>query len=77
MSHDINTQLFERAQEMLEYWTGTMWERMIQRDIEESDFETLRYHVVEAEKEMAIQEDEELLGKVQAIVDKGEFPDAY
>lgn len=57
MSDNINTELLERANEMMDYHAGTMWERMIQRDIEESDLESLRYHVVQAEREMAVQED--------------------
>lgn len=57
MSNEINTQLLARAHEQMEYWTGTMWERMIQRDIDESDLESLNYHVTHAEAEMSMQED--------------------
>lgn len=56
MSNQANTQLMERAQEAMEYWTGTMHERVLQRDIDSGDVEALRYHLVEAEREMAIQE---------------------
>ena len=57
MSNDVNTILCERAAEQMEYWAGTMWERIIQRDLDTDDWEALRYHVVLAEKEMALQED--------------------
>lgn len=57
MSNQVNTNLLEKANEMCEYWTGTMHERVIQRDIEANDLEALQYHVAEAEREMRLQED--------------------
>lgn len=57
MSNNINQALIERANEAMEYWTGTMWERVIERDLATHDLEALRYHLNEAEKEMSIQED--------------------
>ena len=65
MSNLINDKLLEEAYEMTEYWAGTMWERMIQRDIECLDLDALKYHVNEARKEMAIQEDGWTLDEVK------------
>lgn len=62
MSNNINQDLLERAYEVMEQETGTMWERMIKRDIESGDLESLRYHVVEAERHLAIEEDNLLIG---------------
>ena len=42
---------------MTEYWTGTMHARILERDIEANDLEALRYHLVQAEHEMKMQED--------------------
>lgn len=58
MSNTINETLLSRAWEMIEYWTGTMHARVIERDLQENDLEALRYHVDQAEREMSIQEDE-------------------
>lgn len=56
MSNTTNSDLMERAQEQLEYWTGTMWERLIQRDLTQNDLESLRYHLRQAEAEQSLQE---------------------
>lgn len=61
MSNKSNDILMERANEQLEYWTGTLWERLIQRDIDTQDLEALAYHVTQAEREQAIQEDSTIL----------------
>ena len=53
-----NTELLERAAEALEYWTGTMHGRIIERDLKSNDLEALSYHLRQAEAEMQIQEDE-------------------
>lgn len=58
MSTETNTRLYERAQEAISYWEGTMWERILLRDMKAVDLEALKYHVSEAEKEQAVQEDE-------------------
>jgi hypothetical protein len=57
MSKEQNTLLLERASEQIDYWTGTMHARVIEADIDRDDLEALREHVVQAEREMAIQED--------------------
>lgn len=53
----------ERAEGVLDYFTGTLWERVIDRDIQANDLEALAYHISQAEKEMAIQEDAHLYGE--------------
>lgn len=50
--------IMEAAEEMLEYWDGTMWARVIERDLQTDDLEALHYHVSQAEKERSIQETE-------------------
>jgi len=57
MSHKSNDELLEQARIMCEYWTGTMHERIMLRDIEANDLEALAYHVNEARKQQAIEED--------------------
>ena len=64
MSNIQNDNLFERAEEQLEYWTNTMWARVIEADIDRNDLEALSYHVNEAEREMAIQEDNHEFGEM-------------
>ena len=59
MSNQVNTQLYELALEMMEYWAGTMWERVIQRDLDVDDLEALRYHTNNAYKQMRLEEDAE------------------
>lgn len=56
MSNKYNDELLDRVREAMEYWTGTMHERILQRDLDADDLEALRHHLVEAEREMAIQE---------------------
>jgi hypothetical protein len=56
MSNLVNDRLLERASEAVDYWTGTMWARLIEQDLKNNDLEALAYHVREAEKEEAIQE---------------------
>lgn len=58
MSNQVNTELFERAADLMDYWAGTMHERLIQRDLDSDDLEALKYHVDVAWKEMQLQEDE-------------------
>lgn len=52
---DVETK--NRVSEQLEYWSGTMHCRLIQRALDESDSEALAYHLVNAEREQAMQED--------------------
>jgi hypothetical protein len=56
VSNKINDELIERVEELMEYWTGTMWERVLRRDLDTNDLEALQFHLVESYREMAIQE---------------------
>lgn len=56
MSNQINTALLERAQEMIDYWTGTNWAKTIEQDIKYHDYEALAGHVTAAEQEAWKQE---------------------
>lgn len=57
MSNTINDTLMDKTQELLDYWTGTLWERIIQRDLDANDMEALQYHVDKAWAEMVLQEE--------------------
>lgn len=57
MSHENNTLLLEWANELMEYFTGTYVERVLQRDIDANDLEALRYHVSEYASQKAIEDD--------------------
>ena len=54
-----NDNLMERAAEAMDEWQGTMWARVIERDLEVNDLEALKYHLAQAEAEQAIQESNE------------------
>lgn len=41
MSNHINTALLEDAQFHMDYWTGTLWERLIQHAVDTNDLEEL------------------------------------
>lgn len=56
MSVDTNTELLERAAEMIDYWEGTLHARLIEADIDSGDLESLRYHVTVAEGQASQQE---------------------
>jgi hypothetical protein len=56
MSNQVNTELYERAAEMLDYWTGTIMEKLIQHDIDTGDLESLYHHVCDAEGRASQQE---------------------
>lgn len=58
MSNQVNTELIERVQELCDYWSGTMHERLLQRDLDADDLEALKYHADIAWREMKLQEDE-------------------
>lgn len=57
MSNLTMDNLIDDARELMEYWTGTMWERVLQRDINAYDWEALNYHCKQAAAEMTLQED--------------------
>lgn len=56
MSNQINTNLLERAAEMVDQWEGTIIAREIEADLERNDLEGLRAHVSEAEAMTAQEE---------------------
>jgi hypothetical protein len=49
MSDKVNSELFDRAAEMYEYWVGTPIARVIEADMARNDLEGLRQHVLSAE----------------------------
>lgn len=61
MSNLTNTLLLEQANDLMEYFTGTLHERLMQRALDTNDLEALRHHVVEAAAQRAIEEDNGLV----------------
>ena len=59
MSHTVNNQLIERAQECAEYWEGTTIAGVIRQQLEANDLEGLWHTVTLAEGQMA---QEEIMG---------------
>lgn len=57
MSNTTNTELYDRAEAMLDVWVNTMHARLIQRALDAQDLEALRYHVANAEREDALEAD--------------------
>ena len=58
MSNSTNDILMEKVHDLMEYWAGTLWERIMQRDLDADDMEALQYHADLAWKEMMLQEGE-------------------
>lgn len=56
MSLEVNTQLFERAAECIDYWEGKIIAELIEADLDRNDLKALAYHVTSAEA-MAAQEE--------------------
>lgn len=56
MSSSVNTLLFERAAEMIDYWPGTLHADLIEQDLTMNDLSSLEYHVSNAEAEASRQE---------------------
>lgn len=61
MYDTLEVELQNRVSKQLEYWSGTMHERLIQRAMDSNDTEALKYHVTEAEREYAMQEDSPII----------------
>lgn len=61
MSNLQNDILMERVHDLLEYWAGTMHQRILDRDLNANDMEALQYHSDQAWKEMMLQEGEYVL----------------
>ena len=60
MSNKVNTDLFEQANEVMEYFTNTVLERIIERDIKANDLEALKKHVEEGYAQMKMEYDADL-----------------
>ena len=60
MSNKINDELYDKALEVMEYFTGTLIERTIQRDLDSDDLEALKYHVDKAWRQMRFEDSMEL-----------------
>jgi len=49
--------VMQQAEEALDYWeSGSMWARLIERDINDNDMEALQFHVDEANAQKNLQE---------------------
>lgn len=85
MSNEVNTKLFERASEMIDYWSGTLHAKLIEGALDSNDLEALRGHVNKAEQAMY---DIEYRPDLEPVTDEqiealgrrawtGEMPDAF
>jgi hypothetical protein len=52
MSVNENSELIELAVHHMDYWTGTIWEKVLAADIERQDLESLAEHIRESAKAM-------------------------
>lgn len=52
MSHKQNDILYDRAKFVMDYFTGTLWEKLIEQAYKENDLEKLDRLVREAEADM-------------------------
>jgi len=52
MSNQTNTELLELAKDHQEYWTGTIWEKAIQRMIDTNDLDALKELLIKSAIEM-------------------------
>jgi hypothetical protein len=56
VSNQVNTDLFERAAEMIDEFEGKLPAQLIEQDLERNDLISLYNHVNQAEAEMSRQE---------------------
>lgn len=56
MSNNVNTDILERAAEMVGYWDGTIHAELIKVALNSNDLEQVRFNVVKAEADAARQE---------------------
>lgn len=56
MSQQVNTELFERASEMIDYFEGKVPPKIIEQDLKDNNLESLQFHVAEAEAMASQQE---------------------
>lgn len=52
MSNQTNTELLELAKDHQEYWTGTVWEKAIQRMVDTNDLDALKELLIKSAIEM-------------------------
>lgn len=57
MSNEVNTILVEEAQELMEYWTGTAYEKALRFAAEAGDLDNLKYQVDRARRDMEVSGD--------------------
>ena len=57
MSNTTNDLLLDKVGELMDYWVGTLWDRLMQRDLDHNDYEALKYHADQAYREMMLQEE--------------------
>lgn len=62
MSNTINDDLQEQAAELIEEYAGTLWARILVRDLEAGDLEALKFHVSQAKAQSQLEAEAELLG---------------
>lgn len=72
MSNNVNSTLFELAAEMLDYWTGTIHEKLIKQALEDNDLEALNEHVSKARHAMF-----EIEYRPRDVYTESEAPDVY
>lgn len=56
MSHSSNTNLMERAADMVDFWQGTVIAKTIERDLDVQDFDALLLHITLAEGQASQEE---------------------
>jgi hypothetical protein len=56
MSDYIADKLYDQVAELVSYWEGTLWARMLERDLDTNDMEALHFHAQQAYAEMQLQE---------------------
>lgn len=58
MYDNLEPEIRDRVSKMMEYWSGTLHTRLLQRALDENDMEAIKYHLREAEAEYSLQEDD-------------------
>ena len=56
MSNNVNSLLYDRANEVITYFEGKLPAKILEQDIKNNDLEALQAHVAEMEAQIAIQE---------------------
>lgn len=56
MSTQVNTELYERAAEMIDYFQDKLPAQLIEKALKNNDLDALRLHVAQAEAEVSRQE---------------------